>query len=89
MSKYLDAIHKAIGDYTDTNSLVEDAARELAQRLDWYHNAQMYRDAANELIPVLAKIDGTESIRKDIANKIMAHKPFDIDGVKDYIAHAE
>jgi hypothetical protein len=65
-----------------------EAARELAMRIDWYHNSQTYIKAANEILPALAKINGTQSLREDIVNRINNKKPFDIDAVKQYLADA-
>jgi len=85
MASYLETIHSAIGDYTDDSSWIEEAAVELAMRLDWYHNGQTYRDAAQKQLKVLSKIPGTDDIRASIVNKIMAKRPYDINAIQQII----
>lgn len=85
-----DTIHNAIGgDFTDESPEIEKTVCDLVQKIDWYHNADIYRKASVELIDQLKHITTCEAItlRADIAKKISEHKPFDIEAVRKFIAN--
>lgn len=86
MVKWIDKIHEAIGgDYTDDCPIIEEAARELAMRLEWYYNKQMYIDAYNRQIKALAAIEGTEELREAITDKINNGHPYNIIAIQEII----